>query len=372
MSFYKTGYVSSNRGERGPRGFTGEGFLLDINGDYDLQNKKITKVNEILPNANNSMNLGSNSLKWKDLYLAGVGYISTLNNGSGLAVPTSGTTLISDSASQSLTNKTISSPTMSGNWIPSGTVNIGDNTYNIDTIYTKNITNSSALSNLILSSTSGGVVEVDDFLQVNNSVRVDSIENKTTNGDLTLATVGIGKVLINDSCNVTGQLNGTSTTDASSTTTGSIITAGGVGVAKKLYVGTGLYLPTSGGTQSELNYYESKTQFSVTVTGALSTTTNITASKVGTIVTIHIQGFNGTSAGADNIYLTSLPARFRPSVNGISHPYVSFTNSTRTMAVLTINESTGVIVLYANVAQNAFSSTGTVGMLSDINISYIA
>ena len=77
---------------------------------------------DLLPSTNNTYDIiGSSLYKWKDLYLAGIGYLMTLNNGSNLTIPTSGSNLISDTASQILTNKTISAPTMSRNWLPSGT-----------------------------------------------------------------------------------------------------------------------------------------------------------------------------------------------------------------------------------------------------------
>lgn len=46
------------------------------------------------------------------------------------------------------------------------------------------------------------------------------------------------------------------TTDESSSTTGTLQCTGGAGIAKTLYLGTGLSLPTDGGTASTLDMYE--------------------------------------------------------------------------------------------------------------------
>ena len=42
---------------------------------------------QFIPNTTNAINLGSSTKKWKDLYLAGKAYVSTINNGGDLAVP---------------------------------------------------------------------------------------------------------------------------------------------------------------------------------------------------------------------------------------------------------------------------------------------
>jgi len=64
---------------------------------------------DLLPSTNNTYDIGSSLYKWK----------------SNLTIPTSGSNLISDTVSRILTNKTISAPTMSRNWLPSGTINFG-------------------------------------------------------------------------------------------------------------------------------------------------------------------------------------------------------------------------------------------------------
>ena len=45
------------------------------------------------PGANNTYNMGTPTKKWKNLYLAGTAYVSTLNNGANISVPTTGGTL---------------------------------------------------------------------------------------------------------------------------------------------------------------------------------------------------------------------------------------------------------------------------------------
>jgi hypothetical protein len=69
-----------------------------------------------------------------------------------------------------------------------------------------------------------------------------------------------------------------------------------MGIAKKLYLGTGLFLPTSGGTATQLDYYE-ELQHQTTF------------------------GCNGQVTGSLNVYLI----RIGKMVN-ISIPVISFTN----------------------------------------------
>src|SRR5579885_2991693 len=84
-----------------------------IDGLIDLSTSEIIIGNNIqgnlIPSSDNVYNIGSNSFRWKDIHLAGVGYLTILNNGTSLNVPTSGSNLISDTATQTIKNKYIDS-----------------------------------------------------------------------------------------------------------------------------------------------------------------------------------------------------------------------------------------------------------------------
>lgn len=61
-------------------------YKLKADGSIDSEVASITKTNGFEPGTTNSMNMGSNSLKWKDAYIARV-ITAVLNNGYDIAVP---------------------------------------------------------------------------------------------------------------------------------------------------------------------------------------------------------------------------------------------------------------------------------------------
>ena len=76
-----------------------------------------------LPYASNTYNMGSSAHKWKNLYLGGKAYVSTLNNGADISVPTTTGTMaltsdipdISNLANKDLSNLTTTGANI-GNW----------------------------------------------------------------------------------------------------------------------------------------------------------------------------------------------------------------------------------------------------------------
>jgi len=102
------------------------------------------------------------------------------------------------------------------------------------------------------------------------------------------------------------------TTDASSSTTGTVIISGGVGIAKKLYVGTGVYLPSTGGTATQLNHYEEGTiDLSTQLTGFSSNPSGTAKfTRVGNVVILHVPAFTATS----NNTVIRLTIPIRPSI----------------------------------------------------------
>lgn len=139
--------------------------------------------------------------------------------------------------------------------------------------------------------------------------------------------------------------------------------SGGGYFAKKLYVGTDLYLQTTGGTASPLSYYE-QANYNSTLAGALGTAAptcigNIT--RTGNVVTYNFQATSGISSSAAPIaWITSLPTRFRPSVQ---RDFVIGTINGATLDTGLIRISAaGAITAYATVATGNFTNGVTVGI----------
>jgi hypothetical protein len=198
-------------------------------------------------------------------------------------------------------------------------------------------------------------------------------------GSATEATTGAaGSIITAGGIYATKAIINGSTTDSSSTTTGALITAGGAAIAKKLYVGTGIYLATTGGTAAELNNYEEYsyvTTFTNSSGGTLVTTANITFSivRIGKQVTItQISPYNPTvttSAASQFTNSTFLPARFRPS--NLTY-FAGYAESVGTFAVSAIRfNSTGeIVIFYGNLgAFGIGANTGWLGFSFTYNIS---
>lgn len=62
-------------------------YELNDNDSVSLM-ASMEKIDGFTPASNNTYNIGVNSRKWKDLYLAGKAYIPTINNGADISVPT--------------------------------------------------------------------------------------------------------------------------------------------------------------------------------------------------------------------------------------------------------------------------------------------
>lgn len=78
--------------------------IYELNDDDSVSlMASMEKIDGFTPASNNTYNIGVNSRKWKDLYLAGKAYIPTINNGGDITVPISAGTmaLISDIATAS-------------------------------------------------------------------------------------------------------------------------------------------------------------------------------------------------------------------------------------------------------------------------------
>lgn len=163
----------------------------------------------------------------------------------------------------------------------------------------------------------------------------------------------------------TNPISTTNSTDSSSSSTGSLITTGGIGCGKKLYVGDALFLPTTGGTATGLNYYEVYSH-STTWSGIWASPIlgGVTITKVNNWVMLNGVAIIGTATTASFITMdTALPARFCPANDNYIQAIVrnnGASSNTGTIEILT----TGVIKIYLLVGTNPesnFTGTGSSG-----------
>jgi len=190
-----------------------------------------------------------------------------------------------------------------------------------------------------------------------------SITSLTTTGTTEATIGGAGTITTAGGIYATKAIINGSTTDASSITTGAFITPGGAAVGKKLYVGTGIYLPTSGGTAAQLDYY-AKTTHSTTLTGVWASDQNIA---------FYLQRIDGfVDMTWHNVYTTAntaavitvvdaLPVGFRPAADAYFTicTISSGANQVGTMKIT----SAGVITIYNGTTFGNFSGVGFCGPL---------
>lgn len=151
------------------------------------------------------------------------------------------------------------------------------------------------------------------------------------------------------------------TTDSTSTGTGAIVTSGGLGVAKTAYFGTGVFLPTTGGTASVLDYNE-KTSFSTAFTqGGVSTASlTVYVERKGARVTIAIPNMtiNSPAAGATIVNNTAIPARFRPT-NDCQFNCNTYDGAAYVVGLAVVSTA-GIITIYKDAANVAATFTNGV------------
>ena len=169
-------------------------------------------------------------------------------------------------------------------------------------------------------------------------------------------TTNMKTYFINNSLNImsltSDGLNITSTTASTSATTGSLIVNGGVGI------GGSMYLPTSGGTASALNYYEESSP-SVTTAGGLVTTFTINIVKIGKSVTITFPALSSTATASSGIYFSNLPTRFGSVISNLYLPCIAYKNGVYQMGCVNISGQT--VTWYADATGATFTSGQTCG-----------
>lgn len=62
-------------------------YKINSSGTIQAEVASLTLTNGFVPGSTNTINIGSNALKWKNLYLSGTAYMTKINNGFDIAVP---------------------------------------------------------------------------------------------------------------------------------------------------------------------------------------------------------------------------------------------------------------------------------------------
>lgn len=235
-------------------------------------------------------------------------------------------------------------------------------------------TGNATLSSLTDSSlTSAGALIVSGGVGIAKGTTIGGITRitNTTNSNATDtgALIVSGGTSVNKTLYVGGAISSNDyiaankTSDATDSLSGSLIVAGGAGISKNVRIGDGIYLPTSGGTASKLNYYEEHSA-SYSFGGIWSSNQSATVSivRIGKIVNMLIPQILATANTASYIDAgtTPIPTQFMPSssINFVVHVYDNLTKKVGTLTVA----SDGTILIYAGVAGTNFAGAGSSGV----------
>jgi hypothetical protein len=236
------------------------------------------------------------------------------------------------------------------------------------------LTTINAFSNGLLSSnttdatstTSAGCV-LSGGLGVSKSCYIGGIFNSTNTTDASSTTaasaVFSGGVGIAKKMYVAGTFRSGNTTDATTTNSASVVFSGGLAVGKKIMLGDGIYLPTSGGTASPLNYYEEYAHTTNFIGSFTASNVVITITRTGRVVCLQWPDILGTSSASQPIASsTVIPARFIPADS--KHQIVKVQNLGAKTHGSVVISNTGYITFYKSEADDAFSDTNGAGAYS--------
>lgn len=283
-----------------------------LSGNTPTSAINVSSVNsDLIPDTNNTRNLGSAALKWNNAY------ISTINT------PTLSTPVITNASALSVTNA--SNPTMFFNNNAAGDISI-------------NFQTNSTVTNRLVASP---------------GVSTNYIGIETTSG--TAGYLYVDNILL---------FHNASITIGSPVTSSSLFTLnGGVTSSGLFTLNGGIKLLTTGGTPTTLNYYE-ELSHSTTWTGPWAAGSNPTVPirlvKIGSVVTAQIGAIQvvGNSSSAAVANVTAIPARFRPITNNYN-PLVSVlkgSTSTNQVGGVTVN-TLGIITIGEDATFANFTAT---------------
>lgn len=129
-----------------------------------------------------------------------------------------------------------------------------------------------------------------------------------------------------------------------------------------------LYLPTSGGTPADLNYYEVYTHVT-TFSGpfAAPVAGSFIINRIGNICIARIPEFSAASTTAASISIdTLLPARFRPiSVSAVTGTFLALNNSAAALGRYQIVNTGDLIFGVGTTALGNYTNTGNAGIALD-------
>jgi len=164
-----------------------------------------------------------------------------------------------------------------------------------------------------------------------------------------------------------------SATTSTSTSTGALVVAGGVGINGNEYIGGSLYLPTSGGTQSALNYYEEYTGTTTfSLIWASGSIVSIYIVRIGAMVNLIIKNFSATTntSSYNHFYNsgTTIPARFCPTSSNPAFKCL-IQNGANSLADGYLTLSSGGLIVVTLISGN-FTTGTTCGLSYDVSLSY--
>ena len=283
--------------------------------------------------------------------------------------------------------------------VASGGVQIGDGTnagatnlYGIVSL--KNATDSTAYTSTTCSNVAGGLSVYKKLNVGGNIVSSGSISGVSLSATGTTAstTYLTGVIICSGGMGIAGAINSNSTinvassvscygftnggvntlgntTDSSGLLTGAIQCSGGVSISKKIYTGSGIMLPTTGGTASLLSYYEEYTMsvaFGPSGGGSYLFNGNTYITRIGKIVTWRIPVFTGTSNALGG-YITATVApvltRFCPPATVNFLLPISISNGTTGV----IQSAPGMLQILSTGVVNIFSSPAGAGTFTSGN-----
>jgi hypothetical protein len=147
---------------------------------------------------------------------------------------------------------------------------------------------------------------------------------------------------------------------------------GGMLVKNNASVQGGVYLKTTGGTASELNYYETVDE-TIELSGIWAANRTVSAkfTRVGSIVTLHVPGTSATATTASTITNNgAFSSRFRPATSVYGTVIVT-DNGTDKIGCLSVIDDGSIYISGGSSPSTNFAGAGTSGVLG-FTISYSA